>query len=66
MLPARRPSNPAVVAEANRLAREAAPLFSGLHLREVAEVWRYVIWETMSEVGEFQRMAAEQIEQSWS
>lgn len=66
MLPARRPSNPAVLAEATRLAREAAPLFSGLPLREVAEVWRYIIWETMSEVGECQDAAAEQIERSWS
>ncbi len=65
MLPVRRPSNSAVVTEANRLAREAASLFSGLQLREVAEVWRYIIWETMREVGELQVVAAEQIERMW-
>lgn len=66
MLPVRRPSNPAVVTEAIRLAHEAASLFSGLQLREVAEVWRYIIWETMREVGVDQELAAAQIEQSWS
>jgi hypothetical protein len=66
MLPVRRPSNPTVATEANRLAREAALLFSGLQLREVAEVWRFIIWETMREVGELQEVAAEQIDKSWS
>lgn len=66
MLPVHRPSNPAVVAEATRVAREAVPLFSGLTRREVAEVWLYIIWVAMREVGEFQEAAAEQIERSWS
>src|SRR4051812_28936962 len=66
MLPVRYPSNPAVAAEADRIARAAVALFSGLGLKEVAEVWRYIVWATMTEVCELQGLAADQIETNGS
>ena len=66
MLPARRPSDSVVAREADRLAAEAAPLFAALRTREIADVWRYVVWATMAAVGAVQDIAAEQIERSWT